>query len=46
MIESEGVGSEHKTKATIGKVLGIVALVLWGLGIIVQVVMTVMTANA
>ena len=39
MIAQHGVGQEHKTKATIGKVLGIIALVLWVLAIIANVVL-------
>ena len=38
MIEQTGVGQEHSGKATAGKVLGIIALVLWGLSIIFNVV--------
>ena len=46
LIAEHGVGQEHQTKATIGKVLGIIALVLWVFGVLIQVLMVVLGAGA
>ena len=39
MIAQEGIGQEHKGKATAGKILGIVAVVLWGVSLVVGVLL-------
>jgi hypothetical protein len=35
MIAQEGIGQEHKGKATTGKILGTIALVLQGVSVVV-----------
>ncbi len=42
LIDQHGVGQENASKAKIGKILGIVGLVLMLLGIVVNVIMAVL----
>ena len=41
LIAQTGMGQQHATKANIGKILGIVALVLWAIGLVLRVVLNV-----
>jgi hypothetical protein len=46
LIERTGMGREHESKAMIGKVLGIIGLVLLVLGIVANILLAVLGALA
>jgi ABC-type Fe3+ transport system permease subunit len=46
LINQTGVGQQHASKAQIGKILGIIALVLWGITIVLNIIMAVIGGGA
>jgi len=46
LIAQTGVGQQHASKANIGKILGIVALVLWGIAVLLNIVMGIIGGGA